>query len=217
MRRNESGFTIAELMVAVAVSAIASILIVTAFVYTYGSVLVEQTEAGMVRQSQLFLRRMVEDIRLSNHIKTSNDIEDTYNTGGWTTSDPANILVATLPATDENDDFVIDPATGEPYYHEVVYFSSGDTMYRRLLANPAATDSEQVSTCPYGETGCQRDIELVDNLENMLFEFYDINDDVTTVPEGARSVQITINLKRQIYGQTVDTTNTTRITLRNEE
>jgi prepilin-type N-terminal cleavage/methylation domain-containing protein len=74
IHRSESGFTITELMVAIALSAIASVLIVTAFVYTYGNVLVEQSEASMVRQSQLFLRRMVEDIRLSNHVKTSNDI-----------------------------------------------------------------------------------------------------------------------------------------------
>ncbi len=215
-RNNQAGFTITELMVAVALSAMASILIVTAFVYTYGNVLVEQAEASMVRQSQLFLRRMVEDIRLSNNIKTSNSISDTYNPSGWVTSDPANILVATVPATDTNGDFVYDTTTGEPYYHEVVYFSQDDVMYRRLLANPLATTSVQNSTCPAPNTGCQRDIELVDNVENMLFEFHNVNDDITSVPEDARSVQITINLSKQIYGNNVTTSNTTRITLRNE-
>lgn len=217
IKSDEKGFTITELLVAIALSAMASVLIVTAFVYTYGNVLVEQAEASMVRQSQLFLRRMVEDIRLSNHIKTSNDIADAYNAGGWVTSDPANILVATLPATDENGEFVYDDTTGEPYYHEVVYFSDGDTMYRRLLANPLAIDSVQNSTCPAPNTGCQRDIELVDNVENMLFEFHDVNDDVTALPEDSRSVQVTINLRRQIYGNDVSTSNTTRITLRNED
>lgn len=212
----QHGFTIIELLVAVAVGAIASILIMTAFVYTYGSVIVEQTRTQMVQQSQLFLRRMTEDLRVASEIRTSNLITDANKVGGWTTSDPANILITTEPATDSSDNLIFDSTTGYPYAHEVVYFGSGGTMYRRLLTNSTATGHDQLTTCTNGTSGCSPDISLVNNLDNMTFVFYDANNAVTTTPENARSIQITVNLRKKVYGKFITTTNTTRVTMRNE-
>lgn len=214
--RSESGFTIIELLVAVAVGAVASVLIMTAFVYTYGSVIVEQTRTQMVQQSQLFLRRMTEDLRVASEIRSTNSISDSYKSGGWTTSDPANILITTEPATDSADNLLFDDTTGFPYAHEVIYFGSGSTMYRRLLVNSTATGHIQERTCPAGTSGCAADISLVNNLDNMTFIFYDANNAVTTTPENARSIQITVNLRKKVYGKTITTTNTTRVTMRNE-
>lgn len=214
---SESGFTIAELLVAVALGAIASFLMVAAFVFTYGNIIVEQTRTQMVQQSQLFLRRLTDDLRVASEIRSTNSISDVYKTGGWVTSDPANILITTQPATDTNNNLIFDPITGYPYVHEVVYHSDGgDKMYRRLLTNSAATGHVQTTTCPSGTTGCSPDAELLDNLDNMLFVFYDANDAVTTTPENARSIQVTINVRKKVYGQTVTASNVTRITLRNE-
>lgn len=212
----QEGYTIPELLVAMSVGAIAMVLMFTAFVFTYGSVLVEQVEAQMVLQSQLFLRRMTDDIRVAPEIRTANSIPDAYRSGGWVTSDPANILITTQPATDATNSLIFDGTTSYPYAHEVVYFGTGDTMYRRLLTNSVAAGHEQLTTCPSGTSGCPPDIELVSNLDNMLFVFYDIDNAVTTVPENARSIQVTVNLRKKIYGKTITTTNTTRITLRNE-
>lgn len=214
--RNEKGFTITELLVAIAVGAIASVLIVTAFIFTYGSVLVEQTRADMVLNSQLFLRRMSDDIRVANEIRATNQISDSYQSGGWVTSDPANILIFTQPVTDDDDNLVYDDVTGYPYQNEIVYFGDNNKMYRRTLANSLATGNSAVSTCPSGTSGCPQDVELVGYLDNMLFEFYDVDDNVTTDPTQARSMQITINLFRNVYGNDITTTNTTRVTLRNE-
>ena len=123
-----------------------------------------------------------------------------------------------MPATDSANDLIYDSGTGNPYYHEVVYFrdDTNRTMYRRLLVNTLATGNDQIATCPTGTFGCSPDTELVSNVENMLFEFYDINDAVTTTPELARSVEITINLNKRVYGQDITTSNTTRVTPRNE-
>jgi len=210
-----NGFTITELLIAVAVASIASVLMVTAFVFVYGDVIREQVKTSMVRDSQVFLRRMVEDIRVASEVRTTNLLTD-INGDTWTTSDPANILVTTEPATDSSDDLIFDPDSGEIYFHEVVYFSQGNTMYRRLIANPEATGASQSSTCPSGTAGCPPDIELVSNVDNMLFEFYDVSDNLTAVPEEARSVQVTINLARKTFGVELITENTSRITLRNE-
>jgi hypothetical protein len=50
----------------------------------------------------------------------------------------------------------------------------------------------------------------------MLFVFYDINDAVTTVPENARSVELSVNLNKRVYGEDITISNKTRATLRNE-
>lgn len=216
---SHKGFTIAELLVAVAIASIASLLMISAFVFTYGDVIAEQTKTQMVQQSQLFLRRMTDDLRVASEIRTNNTITDAHRTGGWTTSDPANILITTQPATDSSNDLIFDSSTGYPYVHEVIYHGEGakaETMYRRLLTNTAAPGHVQVTTCPTGTPGCPPETELVGNLDNMLFEFYDIDDNVTTIPEEARSIQITINLSKRIYGRDITTSNSTRVTLRNE-
>jgi prepilin-type N-terminal cleavage/methylation domain-containing protein len=217
LRRKKQGFTIIELLIAVSVASIASILILSAFVFMYGSLLREQSRAQMVLESQVFLKRMVDDIRVANQMLTTNSLADAYDpVGGWVTSDPANILVLTQPATNASKDFIFDSSTGYPYQNEVVYFGSGTSMYRRTLANSNATGNATITTCPANTAGCQGDIKLLDNLQNMLFVFYDVNDAVTTVPENARSVELSVNLTKRVYGESITISNKTRVTLRNE-
>jgi prepilin-type N-terminal cleavage/methylation domain-containing protein len=215
--KNQDGFTIVELLIAVSVAAIASILMVSALVFMYGSLLREQTRSSMVLESQVFLRRMVDDIRVSNQILSTNALPDTYApAGGWVTSDPANTLIMTQPATDSSRDFIFDDTTGYPYQNEIVYFGENNIMHRRSLANSSATGNAALTTCPVGTTGCSPDTQLTSYLQNMFFRFYDINDTLTTVPEEARSVELTVNLTRTVYGQQIDVSNKTRVTLRNE-
>jgi prepilin-type N-terminal cleavage/methylation domain-containing protein len=213
----QQGFTIVELLIAVSVAAIASVLIMYAFVFMYGGLLREQARAQMVLESQLFLKRMVDDVRVANQVLTTNTIADSYEpSGGWITSDPANIIIFTQPVTDSSDNFIFDDSTGYPYQNELVYFSENTTMYRRTLANPDPVGNDAITTCPKFTPGCSTDMELTDRLQNMLFVFYDINDELTVVPEEARSVEITVNLFDRVYGQDISITNTTRVTLRNE-
>jgi prepilin-type N-terminal cleavage/methylation domain-containing protein len=215
--KQQRGFTIVELLVAVSVAGIASVLMISAFVFLYGGLVVEQTRAAMVLESQLYLRRMVEDIRLANEVRQTNQIADANGpSSGWVTSDPANILIVTQPAVDSTNTFVYDNLTGYPFQNEVVYFGNDSTMYRRTLSNPLAADNKANTTCPIGTIGCPADVELSRNLDNMQFEFYDSGDQVTAVPAQARSVELTVNLKKRMYGRDVTVSNTTRVTLRNE-
>jgi prepilin-type N-terminal cleavage/methylation domain-containing protein len=216
-KTNQQGFTITELLVAISIASIASVLIMYAFVFMYGGLLKEQSRSQMVLESQLFLKRMTDDIRVANQILTTNSISDTYEpAGGWLTSDPANIILVTQPVTDVNKEFIYDTSTGYPYQNEIVYFSSGSTMYRRTLTNINASGNTAITTCPANTVGCQQDTQLTDRLQNMQFVFYDINDVVTVVPEDARSVSVTVNLLDRIFGEDIAISNTTRMTLRNE-
>jgi hypothetical protein len=177
----------------------------------------EQVRSQMVLESQLLLRRMVEDVRIANQISTTNSVSDSYGpSGGWATSDPANILVVAQPAIDIKKDFIYDNSTGYPYQNEIIYYSDGAVMYRRTLANTTAIDNVAITTCPTGLASCPPDIRLTSRLQNMQFVFYDINDEITTSPERARSVELTVNLAGRVYGQDLEIRNKTRVTLRNE-
>lgn len=216
IRNNQGGFTITELLIAVALGAMATMLITVAYVNTYGSAIAAQVRAQMTQEGQLFLRRMTEDIRVANSVRVTNVLTDPSNATGWVTSDPANILIITQPATDASSSLIIDANTALPYQHEIVYFGQNDVMFRRVIANPDATDTVQLTTCPAGTIDCPRDTELVNNLDNMQFTFYDVDNQVVTDAALARSIEVSINLSKKVYGQTVVAQNTTRVTLRNE-
>lgn len=218
LAKDQNGFTITELLIAVVVAGILSVLMISVFIYSYGSLVVEQTRSSMILESQLFLRKMTEDIRVANEVLATNTITDDNGPGGgWVTSDPANILIMTQPAVDTAGDFIYDDATGYPYQNEIVYFGDGSEMFRRTLKNTLATDNVAITTCPSGTPSCPPDIELSENLKNMTFEFYDIDDNLTTVIADARSVALTVNLEKSVYGNVVDIQNSTRMTLRNEK
>lgn len=209
----QAGFTIVELLIAVTVGTIVVSTMMFITLTFYGSLVREQVRSRMVIESQLFLRKMTEDVRLANSVNTINSIADPSNTGGWTTSDPANILIITSPAVDSNKDLIYDTATGLPYQNEIIYFGSGSTMYRRLLANTDAPGNSAITTC---SSGCPPDIKLSENLQNLTFAFYDQNNAVTTNADLARSVSLTVNLTKKVYGEFVSINNTVRTTLRNE-
>lgn len=216
-RRLQQGFTITELLIAVSVGSLVSLLMVTVFVFGYGSLIVAQTRASMVLESQLFLRRMTEDIRVANQVLATNTISDVNSpVGGWVTSDPANTLILTQPAVDSNDNFIYDTLTGYPYQNEVIYFGNGSNMYRRTLANTSATGNVALTTCPSTGSNCPFDVTLSNNLRNMTFVFFDIDNATTTTIANARTVELTVNLEKKAYGQTVTVQNTTRMSLRNE-
>ncbi len=215
-KSNKKGFTIIELLIAVSVATIAVTLIMYAFVFLYGGLVKEQTRANMVLESQVFLKKMVEDIRVANKILATNTLTDSNRPSGWTTNDPANILVLTQPVVNSSKDFVFDTATGYPYQNEIIYFGEGGNMYRRTIANLNAAGNSAQSTCPAGTLSCSPDIQLTDDLVNMSFIFYDINDAVTATPENARSVELTVTLKNRVYGQDIIISDKTRVTLRNE-
>ena len=217
LKQTGQGFTITELIISIGLAGLLSVLMLSVFVYSYGGLLVEQTRANMVLESQLFLRRMTEDVRVANQVLANNTItDDTIAPSVWATSDPANILILTQPASDADRNFIYDSGTGYPYQNEIVYFGDETTMYRRTLKNTLAVGNTAETTCPVGATGCGRDIPLTENLKNMNFVFYDIDNVVTTTIASARAVELTVNLEKKIYGRTIVVQNTTRMTLRNE-
>ncbi len=216
--KKTSGFTITELLISVSIASIITLMLITIMVDYYGDILRSQATAELAIESQTVLRKMIDDTRLADAIRSKNQITDANApAGGWVTSDPSNVLIVANPAITSSRSIIYNPSNNYPYEDELIYFNSGTNLYRRTLKNTNATGSVAVTTCPAASAtaACPADSLLSIYLTNLSFTFYDINNVTTPSAALARSISITISLQRKIYGRTIDFTNTIRTTLRN--
>ncbi|HVX24342.1 MAG TPA: prepilin-type N-terminal cleavage/methylation domain-containing protein [Candidatus Saccharimonadales bacterium] len=212
------GFTIVELLVVVSVFAIIGVAY-SYLVANYFVVINRNGElADMTMTSQNLLRSTVENIRLGDGVRQSNQITDPNAPGGgWNTSDTSFVIVLAVPALDSSHDYIIDPDTGSPYMNELIYYKNGSQLMERRLANPDAAGDTLKTTCPsnLATPTCQADIELADYVNSMTFTFYDQDADQTSNPTEARSVKISLNMQRNAPGEPLNLATTMQVTLRN--
>jgi prepilin-type N-terminal cleavage/methylation domain-containing protein len=214
----QQGMTIIELLVVIAVI---SILIVPAtyfIIYFYGGVLKNSIRANLAIESSSLLRSVVEELRVSSGVRSANTIADANApAGGWTTSNSSLVLIVATPVLDNSNNYVIDSSTGDPYNNEIVYFVTGNTLYKRYLADTAATGNRYKTSCPtaLASAGCPPDIILSNHFQDMSFVFYDQDDAVTTTLTSARSMKLVLDMQRQAFGETIGFQNDIRITMRN--
>ncbi len=215
---NQAGVTIVELMVVVGIASVLLLSFMTVSVYMYGDTLRSSLYSQLATESQTILRSVVEELRQSSSIRTSNANPDANAPGGgWTTSNSSLILIISTPALDSSNNFIIDSDTGYPYQNEIVYFASGGTLYKRFLANAAATGNTRKTTCPQASSSssCPPDIIMSTNFKTLSFIFYDQDDAVTTSIPNARSIKLFIQMQRKTFGKTLQFDNNIRITIRN--
>lgn len=218
MKNQESGFSLVELMMAIAISAILSTVLV-AFTLTYvADVFRSRAAAELAVESHFVLQSMIEDIRLADGIATNNDITDANAPeGGWATNDLSNQLIINSPAVTDDRDIIYDESTGYPYRNQFIYFISGEILYKRVLANALANENSAITTCPpdSSSSSCPADKDYTSNIDNLTLVFYDIDNAVTADPAAARSVKVGIVMSRRTFGKTITLNNTIQTTLRN--
>ncbi|MBA3757392.1 hypothetical protein H0X09_00795 [Candidatus Saccharibacteria bacterium] len=218
-KREEGGFTITELTISVTIAGfLAAILFIVTFYY-YANVIQSEVSTEMALGSQSILAQMTDDIRLADAIASTNLLADANQPGGgWATNDPSNILIIESPAVTSARDIIFDPDTGFPYRNEYIYFTSGNNMYKRVLANTAATGNTAVTTCPtaLATPSCPPDRLLSNLVSNVSFTFYDSSNVTTADASQARSVTLNIDMAKKAFGKNVTLSNATRITLRNQ-
>lgn len=215
---SQAGVTIVELLVVIGVASALLLAFVTVSVYMYGDTIRSSLYAQLAGESQTILRSVVEELRQSSSIHTTNENADANAPGGtWTTSNSNLILIISTPALDGSNNFIIDPDTGYPYENEVVYFTSSGRLYKRFLANTSATGNIRKTTCPQASASltCPPDILMSSNFKDLNFVFYDQDDAVTTDITNARSIKLFIQMERRTYGKTLTFDNNIRITMRN--
>ena len=216
--RRQDGFTMTELVISITIAGVLAFVLFSATFYYYVSTAQAQTATDLALESQSILTQLTEDIRLSDAISSTNAIADSNAPpGGWTTSDPSNIIIIENPAIDSSRNIIYNASTGNPYRNEFVYFQSGSKMYKRVLANSAATGNTATTTCPAASSSpsCPPDRLFSSNASNLTFTFYDASDNTTSNATQARSVSLQVDMAKKVFGKNISLSNTTRVTLRN--
>ena len=215
----QAGFTIAELAIGIFVSSILFVAFLTAITDYLILITRNNDSIEMVSSSQNLLRYTVDTLRVSNGVRQTNSISDpNAPAGGWNTSNTNFVIVISTPATDKNHNFIIDPNSGYPYLNEIVYYKSGNSLYRRDLANPGAAGNTLTTSCPPGSAtpSCPADVDMADYFQSMSFTLYDQNGAVTTDTTLARSIAINLTMQRTIFGNNISLNNNIRVALRNK-
>jgi len=218
IKRKRFGYTVPELTISIVVLGILIIGLFSFATYYFTSVTRYSSFVEMSVDAQNLLRATVEQLRYGAGVRQSNTISDPNGPiGGWNTSNANFVIIIAVPAIDANRNYIIDSATGSPYNNELVYFKNGTTLYRRSLANPDAVGNTLKTSCPatLATDSCPADARLVENLDSMVFTLYDQDDVITTDPLLARSVLISLGLKKKSFGTPLTLDNSIRVTLRN--
>lgn len=217
-RLGQAGFTLVELTVAMSAMAIVGVLFI-GLVANYFVLITRTNElTEMTINSQNLLRTTVENIRLGDGVRQTNQISDpNAPSGGWNTSNSSFVIIIAVPAVTAARVYIIDPDTGSPYMNELVYYKSGTTLMERILANPSASGNSLVTSCPpnLASNSCPADTNLATYVSSMAFTLYDQDGVITTTPSLARSVNITLAMQRNAPGQPLGITSSIRVTLRN--
>lgn len=216
---NDSGFTIVELLIALSVAVVVSLVVFGVAGSYFTTISRNKARTEMTVASQNLLRGTVENLRYGDGIRQNNAITDpNAPVGGWNTSNANFVVIIAVPALDSSRNYIIDTDTGSPYMNELVYYKNGSTLMRRKLANPDASGNAMKTSCPpaIANNACPPDTALAEWIKDMSFTLYDQDGAQTSTPAEARSINITLEMER--YTNTsnpIDLTTSLRVTLRN--
>lgn len=216
----QAGFTIVELITVIVVLVIVSAAVVTFSVNNTITAARVSTRADLLTNAQIGLDRMANDIRLSSKADDNNRWADNNsptspsNNYGWQ-STGTTLILATSAQTSNGTILFDDKADYITTKNNYIYYLSGGTLYKRILAAPVSGNSA-VTTCPPSQatTSCPADKVVLTNVNSLSIQYFDnLNQQVD--PASARSIQLTVQLGSTSFGQAITANYTTRMVFRN--
>lgn len=216
--KRSAGFTLVELLITISVVATLSIGLMAIIINDFVIMTRNNQQLDMSVDSQNLLRVTVESLRYGAGVRQNNTITDANApSGGWSTSNASFVIIIAVPAFNFSRNYIIDSATGNPYFNELVYYKSGSTLLQRTLAHPDAVGNSLKTSCPesVASLSCPADKKLTDYVKTMVFTLYDQDNDSTNDPLLARSIKIDLAMERDTFGAPLTLDNSIRITLRN--
>lgn len=217
----QAGFTLVELLVTMVLMSILALMLPNFIANWLQASSEAQARSDLLLNAETALDTINQDIRLSGGTDQNNRWPDQNaptapgNLYGWTSSN--QVLVLAKAAFDSGNNAIFsDPAKYITEKDNEVYYLSGGTLYRRTIASSNASDAA-VTTCPPADAtaSCPADRTIATGVSNFAISYYDANEDVVT-PTDARSVQLSITLKRQNGSRTITAKYDSRMVFRND-
>jgi len=198
MRLDKKGFSLIEIMVAIAIMSILSIAMMktyTGFTRVYTT---QEVAAGVQQDLRAALNIMTQDIRMAGFDPTD--------------SDNFGVEVATLNSIRITADLLdLDPTTDVIDANGVI----DDSDFERITYNFNAGNN-RLEQILYETTGSESTQPVVDNVTNVAFTYLDENNAVTATLADIRTVTISMTIDEPAgRGGTVSRTLSTRVRCRN--
>jgi hypothetical protein len=235
MSYRERGFTLVELLVIGPVMLLATITAMTFLFNQYGQIVKQDGQLRLRMEAQNLLFGFQDDLWFANQFSSTinSNLSDPYQpAGGWNnaTSPPTLIVSLTALTTNQRDPnrqpVYINESTCTPpdgdgansiLYNNTIYFQEDTNLYKRTLTAPAGLatcgTSYEKQTCPEANSSptCRADPVLSDHVTSFSVTYYDVDNVVTTTPESAESVEVSLTLTDKAFGENVTATSSLRL------
>ena len=218
IKQNQSGFTLVELMLVMIIMGIMSLTLstfISTWLQTSG---LAETRAKLLSNAETALDTASNDIMLSGNVDQTNRWPDPNGPGGSTygwQSGSQTLILAKVATDSSGNPIFLDSTDYITQKDDVIYFLSGTTLYRRILASNSSNDSA-VTTCPASDaaSSCPPDTVIATGVTNWLVTYYGNNGAVVS-PDNARAIQLSITITAPFENQTISASYTTRMVFRN--
>ena len=188
MRLDKKGFSLIEIMVAIAIMSILSIAMMktyTGFTRVYTT---QEVAAGAQQDLRAALNIMTQDIRMAGFDPTD--------------SDNFGVEVATATNIRITSDTDIDGVVDQSNFERITYnLNAGTNQLQQILYQGTASESTQ---------------PVVDNVTNLTFTYLDEDNNITAIPADIRTVIISMTIQELAgRGGLVTRSLSTRVQCRN--
>ncbi len=228
MMRDETGFTLLEILISI-VGAIILMLVVTNFMVTQmRNIQREDTKTQILNNTMLAVGNVSKAVESAKSVQPSNAQADSHSPGApgnlysWTAvAGSGATLILAIPARDSSNNLIYsDGLHNNIYTNDYVYYldSSNHRLYRRIIANQSAPGNAAVTTCPpaSASASCPSDALVVEDVANLTTNYLDANNNSVSSPTGTEAVQMTLTQTRTVQGQSYSSSYTTVASLRNK-
>lgn len=219
IQKDQSGFTITELAIAVTVTAVLMTVIFNFMTNSLIQYTNDTNRANLLNSAQTGFETITNDIRLSANADDNNRWSDANapnnNIFGWKSD--ADTLVLATATQDKNGNIIFaDTANYISQKNNIVYYLSDGKLYKRVIA--ASIDGNAAkTTCPATNVTptCPADKLLLSNVVEFRVKYIDEKNAEVAVTE-ARSIELYAKLQKKTFSQPVAVDYTTRMVFRND-
>jgi prepilin-type N-terminal cleavage/methylation domain-containing protein len=217
--RRQEGFTFLELLMSTVIIGILAIVVSEFYVQRLIDYARNDTLIILQSNTKQALEEMEHDVKSAKTIESTNKWTDPTGTTWTTSTGSPSTLVLSIPTLDSSDNLVFtDSSHTALQTNDLIYYvdSSKKTLWRRTIINPVCGVSVTCHDQTTGCSGCPPDSKVIEDVANLVVNYYDGNNASTTTVANVYSLDATLTQSRYKFGRTYSNSLTSRMTLRNK-